>query len=115
MKDNNEEMNEQDRKEFEQLKGRVQELSLKREEIFFLSQKFEMEYEEDRKTLGEIHTALIGNQLGQPGLVRRVEDIEKYITEDKALKQKVTGGVLVLGAVWTVVWTGILYVINKFL
>lgn len=57
-----------------------------------------MDLEYQRK-IDEMHTALVGNNLGQKGLVKRVEELEQEKEENKAIKYKVIGAGAVLSFV----------------
>jgi hypothetical protein len=60
--------------------------------------------EQERK-LDQIHHALIGDELGNPGLISRIKAVEEYQEKDQAFKYKVAGGLFVgstaLGAFWS--------------
>lgn len=48
--------------------------------------EFFRQVDEDRKILRDIHTALVGDGLGNPGLVKRIEAVEKKVeTHDRKL------------------------------
>jgi len=54
--------------------------------------------------LHELKGAVIGNsKFGNRGLVMRVEDLEKYKDDDKKFKNKLYGGMVVVGTMWTIV------------
>jgi ferritin-like metal-binding protein YciE len=56
------------------------------------------------KTLTQLNQTVVGNPLyGQKGLVAEVDDIRKYVDNDKLVKNKIAGGLVVVGIVWTVV------------
>lgn len=46
---------------------------------------------EYQRKIDDIHTALIGNEYGQKGLIKRIVDIENQQEDDKKLKYKVIG------------------------
>lgn len=64
------------------------------------------------KTLTQLNQTVIGNPLyGQKGLVSEIEDIKKYVETDKKFKNKVVGGLAVIGFIWSV---GIEFVVHLF-
>ena len=64
------------------------------------------------KTLTQLNQTVIGNQLyGQKGLVSEIDDIKKYVETDKKFKNKVIGGLAVIGFIWSV---GIEFVVHLF-
>ena len=50
-----------------------------------------------KKDVREMRTALVGNELGNKGLVTRVNDVEKYQYKDKKQKWMIGGGLAVFG------------------
>lgn len=59
---------------------------------------------EQQQKLNEIHTAIIGKpELGQPGIIPRLEKLEKYQEKDRAFKQKAAGGIAVGSGVFVLV------------
>lgn len=51
---------------------------------------------EQIRKLDEVHAAIIGNKdLGQEGIIPRLNKAEKYIQDDKIYKAKVAGGLLI--------------------
>jgi len=64
------------------------------------------------KTLTQLNQTVIGNTLyGQKGLVSEIDDIKKYVETDKKFKNKVIGGLAVIGFIWSV---GIEFVVHLF-
>jgi hypothetical protein len=64
------------------------------------------------KTLTQLNQTVIGNPLyGQKGLVSEIDDIKKYVETDKKFKNKVVGGLAVIGFIWSV---GIEFVVHLF-
>ena len=53
-------------------------------------------FDEIQKDLKEIREALVGNEFNGKGLVKRVEDLEKYQTDDKKTKWTIAGGFAVI-------------------
>jgi len=71
-----------------------------KETVTKLSQKIETM----STTLNNVDISVIGNTTyGQTGLIKKVEEHEKYIERDKSFKAKLIGGGLVIGAMWTFV------------
>jgi hypothetical protein len=68
------------------------------------------------KTLTQLNQTVIGNPIyGQKGLVSEIDDIKKYVDNDKLLKNKLSGGLVIVGIVWTVIlqYAGYLFSIKK--
>ena len=68
------------------------------------------------KTLTQLNQTVIGNPIyGQKGLVAEIDDIKKYVDNDKLLKNKLSGGLVIVGIVWTVIlqYAGYLFSIKK--
>ena len=64
------------------------------------------------KTLTQLNQTVVGNPLyGQKGLVSEISDIKDYVETDKKFKNKVVGGLAVIGFVWSV---GIEFIIHLF-
>jgi hypothetical protein len=65
--------------------------------------------EEDQKvvleTVTELKMAVIGSEkLGVKGLIKKVDEHEKYIESDKKMKWTVAGGVTVISSVVASLW-----------
>lgn len=54
-----------------------------------------MELTQEEK-VNKIYDALIGDNLGNKGLVKRVEEVEQYISGQKKMMAKVSGATLAL-------------------
>lgn len=55
------------------------------------------------KTLTQLNQTVVGNATyGQKGLVSELAEIKKYVEKDKMFKNKMTGGLIVIGVVWTI-------------
>jgi hypothetical protein len=68
------------------------------------------------KTLTQLNQTVIGNPIyGQKGLVAEIDDIKKYVDNDKLLKNKLSGGLVIVGIVWTVIlqYAGYLFSVKK--
>jgi len=64
------------------------------------------------KTLTQLNQTVIGNPLyGQKGLVSEIDEIKKYVETDKKFKNKVVGGLAVIGFIWSV---GIEFIVHLF-
>lgn len=59
---------------------------------------------DQEKKLNEVHTAIVGNDLGQKGIVKRLEDLEKYEQRDKIYKAKVAGGLAIGTPIFVAFW-----------
>jgi aminopeptidase-like protein len=75
----------------------------------------DMEYmlREMEKTLTQLNQTVVGNPTyGQKGLISEIDDIKKYVDNDKMIKNKILGGLTVIGIVWTLVYNYFLQVIK---
>jgi len=53
-------------------------------------------------TLSQLNQTVVGNKTyGQKGLVEEVSDIKTYVEKEKIFKNKVAGGLIIVGVVWT--------------
>ena len=54
--------------------------------------------------IDKIYSAMVGDDLGNPGLISRVKECENYQQKDKEFKNKVAGGLFLgstlIGAFW---------------
>ena len=56
------------------------------------------------KTLTQLNQTVIGNATyGQVGLVSEIAEIKAYVEKDKLLKNKLAGGLVIVGIVWSVI------------
>ena len=66
------------------------------------------------KTLTQLNQTVIGNPTyGQKGLVTEINDVKQYVENDKMIKNKILGGLSVIGVIWTFVYQYINYLIKK--
>ena len=66
------------------------------------------------KTLTQLNQTVIGNPTyGQKGLVTELNDVKQYVENDKMIKNKILGGLSVIGVIWTFVYQYINYLIKK--
>lgn len=64
------------------------------------------------KTLTQLKQTVVGNPtFGQKGLVSEIDDIKNYVETDKKFKNKVVGGLAVIGFIWSV---GIEFIVHLF-
>lgn len=64
---------------------------------------------EQIKQLNEVHAAIVGNKdLGQKGIIPRLEEVERYQNNDKIFKAKVAGGLAVGTPILVGLWNWIL-------
>jgi hypothetical protein len=76
----------------------------------------DMEYmlREMEKTLTQLNQTVIGNPTyGQKGLVSEINEIKGYVENDKMLKNKLMGGLMVVGVVWSIIWSYITHLIKN--
>lgn len=67
---------------------------------------------EMEKTLTQLNQTVIGNPVyGQKGLVAELNEVKEYVEKDKMIKNKIVGGLVIVGIVWT---AAIEYFINLF-
>ena len=57
-----------------------------------------------QKEVSELYTAFTGNELGQTGIISRVELLEKQLEEHSKLKAKVIGIVIGATTVWSLIF-----------
>ena len=54
------------------------------------------------KTLSQLNQTVIGNpQYGLKGIINEISDLKEYVQNDRTFKNKMIGGLLVVGTVWT--------------
>jgi hypothetical protein len=55
-------------------------------------------------TLTQLNQTIVGNEAyGQKGLVKIVEEHNKYIEENKSFRSKLIGGAIVVSALWSII------------
>jgi hypothetical protein len=55
-------------------------------------------------TLTQLNQTIVGNEAyGQKGLVKIVEEHNKFIEEHKSFKSKLIGGAIVVSALWSII------------
>jgi len=75
----------------------------------------DMEYmlREMETTLTQLNQSVVGNPTyGQKGLVSEIDDIKKYVENDKMIKNKILGGLTVIGIIWTLIYNYFLQIIK---
>lgn len=73
-----------------------------------LDKKLDMIIQYSEARFDQLDRAFQGDKYsGTKGIIERQTDIEKYIEQDKKIKQKIAGGILVLSAVGSVVIWGL--------
>jgi len=69
---------------------------------------------EMEKTLTQLNQTIVGNPAyGQKGLVSEINEIKGYVENDKMLKNKLMGGLMVVGVVWSIIWSYITQLIKN--
>lgn len=64
------------------------------------------------ETVSKLETRILGDkEYQQSGLVDDVIKLNKYVENDKNQKNRVYGGLIVVGVVWTLIWE---YIKSKF-
>ena len=54
------------------------------------------------KTLSQLNQTVIGNpQYGLKVIINEISDLKEYVQNDRTFKNKMIGGLLVVGTVWT--------------
>lgn len=81
----------------ESIKSMLTHISNKQNDMDYMLREME-------KTLTQLNQTVVGNPTyGQVGLVAEINEIKKYVDKDKMLKNKVYGGLAVIGVVTSVV------------
>jgi hypothetical protein len=63
-------------------------------------------------SLDRLQTRILGDaEYNQKGLIQEVTDLKAYINKDRANKNKVYGGLVVVAFFWTIIWE---YIKTKF-
>jgi hypothetical protein len=81
-----------------------------------LNTQSDMEYmlREMEKTLTQLNQTVVGNAIyGQKGLVAELDEIKSYVEKDKMIKNKILGGLTIIGVIWTLIYNYILQVLKK--
>jgi hypothetical protein len=69
---------------------------------------------EMEKTLTQLNQTIVGNSLyGQKGVINEIDEIKKYVENDRMIKNKILGGLAVVGVVWSVIYNYILEFFKK--
>lgn len=69
---------------------------------------------EMEKTLTQLNQTVVGNPVyGQKGLVAELEEVKIYVEKDKMIKNKIVGGLVIIGIVWTAAIEYFLNLFNK--
>lgn len=69
---------------------------------------------EMEKTLTQLNQTVIGNPTyGQKGLVSELNEVKKYVENDKMLKSKLVGGLMVVGVIWSFIYSYITEMIKR--
>jgi len=52
--------------------------------------------------LNNVHLTVVGDdKYGHKGLVKEVSDLKEYVEKDRMIKNKLVGGGVVIGVIWT--------------
>jgi len=66
------------------------------------------------KTLTQLNQTVIGNPTyNQKGLVAEINEIKEYVETDKRFKNKVVGGLAVVGFIWTIAIEYVMHLFKK--
>jgi len=66
------------------------------------------------KTLTQLNQTVVGNPLyNQKGLVSEINEIKEYVETDKKFKNRVVGGLAVVGFIWTVALQYVFHIFKK--
>jgi hypothetical protein len=66
------------------------------------------------KQLTQLNQTVVGNPLyNQKGLVAEINEIKEYVEVDKKFKNRVVGGLAVLGFIWTVALQYVVHIFKK--
>ena len=56
-------------------------------------------------TLSQLNQTVVGNPTyGQKGLITEINEIKEYVDKDKMIKNKILGGLAVIGVFWTMLF-----------
>lgn len=81
-----------------------------------LNTQNDMEYmlREMEKTLTQLNQTVVGNPTyGQKGLVSEIEEIKSYVEKDKMIKNKILGGLAIIGIGWTFILQYVMSLFTK--
>lgn len=66
------------------------------------------------KTLTQLNQTVVGNPMyGQKGLVTEMYEIKSYVDKDRMVKNKLLGGLTVVGVLWTILFQYFMTMIKK--
>jgi hypothetical protein len=66
------------------------------------------------RTLTQLNQTVIGNPVyGQKGLVNEINDIKEYVDNDKLIKNKILGGLTLIGIGWSFIIQYVMYLFSK--
>ena len=69
---------------------------------------------EMEKTLSQLNNVVVGNPTyGQKGLIAELNEIKEYVEKDKMVKNKILGGLTLIGIGWSTFLAYIMYVFKK--
>lgn len=92
------------------------EVSAKREELFFLTEKHQMESHEMKEQLNEIHQAIVGNEpMGHIGIVKEVNILKKRIEQLETIIDRLNIVIAKIGAIGGIIGAGLAFLINYLL
>jgi hypothetical protein len=56
-------------------------------------------------TLAQLNQTVVGNPTyGQKGLIAEINEVKEYVEKDKMIKNKILGGLAVIGVFWTMLF-----------
>jgi len=98
------------------LEGLYKEVSMKREEVFFLNAKFVAEMDDMRDTMKEVHSAVVGNEsIGHLGIVKEMTLFKKRIDELETIIDKLKIIIAKVGAIGGVIGFVLAFFIERVL
>lgn len=66
------------------------------------------------KTLTQLNQTVIGNpSYGQKGLITELDEVKKYVENDRMIKNKILGGLSVIGVIWTLAYNYLIHLFRK--
>lgn len=66
------------------------------------------------KTLTQLNNVVVGNPTyGQKGLIVELSDVKEYVEKDKMVKNKIMGGLAVIGVAWSLLLTYFIQIFKK--
>lgn len=96
------------------LESIYKELGIKREEVFFLSAKYEAEMSDIKETVGKIHSAIVGNEpMGHVGIAKTIKEQDKRIKDLETFANNFKVTIAKIGAIGGILGAGITFILER--